>query len=108
MIVGLAEARVLKEIKEMRGRIAGWYRFKNMFFRSLIGMNNTADKTINKSAAYDPMTPKGSMKGTCSVCRKPVELIESCVETLDIHYLSQGVESQLCPGSGTRPMPSGM
>jgi hypothetical protein len=40
------------------------------------------------------------MKGICPVCRKAAEVIESCVDTLDIHYLMQRGVAKLCPGSG--------
>lgn len=40
------------------------------------------------------------MKGICPVCCQPVEVIESCADTLDIHYLMQGGGARLCPGSG--------
>jgi hypothetical protein len=40
------------------------------------------------------------MKGICPVCCQPVELIESCINTLDIHYRLQAGGAKLCPGSG--------
>lgn len=89
VIFGLTEARVLKENKEMSGQ-------------------TDDNETFNEIADCPEMTLEGSMKGICPVCRQSVEVIESCVETLDIHHLEQGVESKLCPGSGTRPTHSGI
>jgi len=77
-------------------------------FRSSIGMNNIDNKSFNEVADYHEMTPGGSMKGICPVCRQPVEVIESCVDTLDIHNLGQGIETTLCPGTGGRPTQSGV
>ena len=40
------------------------------------------------------------MKGICPVCRQSADVIESCVDTLDIHYVMQKGGAKLCPGSG--------
>ena len=40
------------------------------------------------------------MKGICLECSQPVEVIESCFNTLDIHDLAQGDRLAPCPGSG--------
>lgn len=40
------------------------------------------------------------MRGLCPVCRQPTEVIESCVDTLGIHYVIRGDVSQVCLGSG--------
>ena len=42
------------------------------------------------------------MKGICPVCSQPVDVIESCFNTLDIHYEAGRNELKLCPGSGGR------
>jgi hypothetical protein len=78
-----------------------------MLFRSSIKMNVIDNRFFNEIVGYHEMTKEGSMKGVCPVYRQQVEAIESCVDTLDIHYLTQGGESKLCPGSGTRTTLSG-
>jgi nucleotide-binding universal stress UspA family protein len=40
------------------------------------------------------------MKGICQVCGQAVDVIESCFDTVDIHYLAQWDGRKLCPGSG--------
>jgi hypothetical protein len=41
------------------------------------------------------------MKGICPVCCQATEVIESCVNTLDVHYLMQERGgAKLCLGSG--------
>ena len=34
------------------------------------------------------------------MCCQPAEVIESCVDTLDILYLMHGGGARLCPGNG--------
>lgn len=36
------------------------------------------------------------MKVICPACSQPVEVIESCYNTLDIHYLAQGGTDGTC------------
>jgi hypothetical protein len=100
VIYGLSEARVLEQSKGTRGQKAGHYRLKSTFFRSLIGMNDIDNKTFNEIADYHEMTLEGSTKGIYPFCCQSVEVIGSCVDTLDIHYLMQGGGAKLCPGSG--------
>jgi hypothetical protein len=73
---------------------------KSTFFRSLMGMNDVDNKTFNEIADYHEITLEASMKGICPVCCQPVEVIGSCVGTLDIHSLMQEGGAMLCPGSG--------
>jgi hypothetical protein len=40
------------------------------------------------------------MKGICPVCCQAAEVIEGCVDTLDIHHLIRESRATLCPGSG--------
>jgi nucleotide-binding universal stress UspA family protein len=40
------------------------------------------------------------MKGICPVCSQPVDVIEGCFNTADIHHLTKWDGRKLCPGSG--------
>lgn len=42
------------------------------------------------------------MRGRCRTCRQPIEIIESCIDTLDIHYMVNAEKEELCPGSGSQ------
>jgi hypothetical protein len=66
-------------------------------------MNEIDNKAFDEVAECHEIILEESMKGICPVCRQPVEVIESCIDTLDIHYSGQGIESRLCAGGGTRP-----
>jgi hypothetical protein len=59
-----------------------------------------AGMTIEDCPGYVRKWIDERSKGICPVCHQPVEVIESDVDTLDIHYLVRGDRSKLCPGSG--------
>jgi hypothetical protein len=61
-------------------------------------MNDIDNKTFNEIADYHEMTLEGSMKGICPVCCQSVEVIGSCVDTLDIHYLIEEGDPPALPG----------
>ena len=86
-------------LKEMRGQtddITFWSRF----FHSSIRMSDIDNDICKELVGYRETTLEGNTKGICPVCRQPVVVIESCVDTLDIHYLMQRGGARLCPGSG--------